>query len=306
MQNTSNTKLQKKSISKCLECEKFYEFKINKFICIPICNDGVIIKQELCDDQNNTYFDGCYKCQQSCQLECLNFIVLEMNVMSVLMVGNSLIIVAINIVEMGKQLNRWSNVKPICGDEHIVIGLEECEDRNNIPYDGCFNCMFLCENEFQTCIQGFCVECIEGYMILKDYCNVNNQTHIIEDEEDLKIVQNKCGDAIYTKNEECDGNEFNGDGCSSVCQIEPNWFCNNSLNKPSVCTPNTFLKLEYLNQTQQTQYIQLSFTNKVKENETNSNFTNSIKSSIPSIQEEIYTITIIPVCFIYNIYYSYN
>lgn len=30
---------------------------------------------------------------------------------------------------------------PICGDK-IIVGDEECDDGNNDPFDGCFNCKY--------------------------------------------------------------------------------------------------------------------------------------------------------------------
>lgn len=33
-----------------------------------------------------------------------------------------------------------SKCVPICGDSIIIEGLEECDDGNNVPDDGCFEC----------------------------------------------------------------------------------------------------------------------------------------------------------------------
>ncbi|CAK68064.1 unnamed protein product (macronuclear) [Paramecium tetraurelia] len=325
--------------NKCVQCDDNYVLEYNRLACTPICNDGLMIEKEICDDQNNIQFDGCYKCQQSCLLECLNCVE---NKCYQCLDGWQLIDygcyqycgdgqVAQSSMEQCDDGNydngdgcyqckfecvpyckscadrhtclvcekyfELSNdsCRPICGDDNIVGGLEECEDGNDIPYDGCFNCLFQCEKACQICRQGSCIECIDGYIIAKDYCEVNNQTFIIDDDED-EVVQNQCADAKYSNNEECDdGNKIDGDGCSSSCQIEPYWFCNNYPYKPSICSPNTIIKLQYLNQTQQIQYIQLYFSNKVKLNETILNFTDKIKTSIPSIEQDAYSITIIPV-----------
>ncbi|CAD8212977.1 unnamed protein product [Paramecium octaurelia] len=324
---------------KCLLCDDNYVLEYNRLACTPICNDGFVIEKEICDDQNNIQFDGCYKCQQSCLLECLNCVE---NKCYQCLDGWQLIDygcyqycgdgqVAQSSMEQCDDGNydngdgcyqckfecvpycrscadrhtclvcekyfELSNdsCRPICGDDNIVDGLEECEDGNDIPYDGCFNCLFQCEKACQICRQGSCIECIDGYIIAKDYCEVYNYTFIIDEDED-EVVENQCADSKYSNNEECDdGNKFDGDGCSSSCQIEPYWFCNNYPNKPSVCSPNTIIKLQYLNQTQQIQYIQLYFSNKVKLNETILNFTDQIKPSIPSIDQDAYAITINPV-----------
>ena len=41
------------------------------------------------------------------------------------------------------------------------------------------------------------------------------------------ICKTKCGDGILIKSREnCDdGNQLNGDGCSSICKIEKGWSC---------------------------------------------------------------------------------
>jgi len=42
-----------------------------------------------------------------------------------------------------------------------------------------------------------------------------------------------CGDGLIEPPEQCDdGNTVNGDGCSSNCQVEPMWHCDD---EPSVC-----------------------------------------------------------------------
>ncbi|CAD8116748.1 unnamed protein product [Paramecium primaurelia] len=239
---------------KCLECDEYYKLEYNKQKCTPLCNDGIVIEREQCDDQNNIQFDGCYKCQQSCLLECINCIE---NKCYQCLDGWQLIDyscyqycgdgqVAKSSMEQCDDGNYndgdgcyeckfecfpfckscadrntclvceqyfelYNNsCKPICGDDYILIGLEECEDGNDIPYDGCFNCQFQCEKECQICKSGLCIECIEGYMIIKNY---------------YTQIQNKCGNGIYSNDEECDdGNLFDDDGCSILCQIESNWF----------------------------------------------------------------------------------
>ncbi|CAD8213827.1 unnamed protein product [Paramecium pentaurelia] len=253
---------------KCLECDEYYKLEYNKYKCTPLCNDGIVIEREQCDDQNNIQFDGCYKCQQSCLLECINCIEnkcyqcldgwqlidyscyqycgdgqVAKSSMEQCDDGNyndgdgcyeckfecfpfcrscadrNTCLVCEQYFELYK-----NSCKPICGDDYIIIGLEECEDGNDIPYDGCFNCQFQCEKECQICQLGLCIECIEGYIILKDYCEVYNQTQIMDDEEDAQI-QNKCGNGIYSNDEECDdGNLVDDDGCSILCEIESNWF----------------------------------------------------------------------------------
>lgn len=45
-----------------------------------------------------------------------------------------------------------------------------------------------------------------------------------------------CGDAAVGAGEQCDdGDTANGDGCSSACQVEPGYACNNPPTGPSIC-----------------------------------------------------------------------
>ncbi|CAD8211300.1 unnamed protein product [Paramecium octaurelia] len=319
---------------KCLQCDDNYVLEYNRLACTPICNDGFVIENEVCDDQNNIQFDGCYKCQQSCLLECLNCVE---NKCYQCLDGWQLIDygcyqycgdgqVAQSSMEQCDDGNydngdgcyqckfecvpyckscadrhtclvcekyfELSNdsCRPICGDDNIVDGLEECEDGNDIPYDGCFNCLFQCEKACQICRQGSCIECIDGITVRFII------THSLSMKMRMKLskINVLILNTPITKNVMM-GIKFDGDGCSSSCQIEPYWFCNNYPNKPSVCSPNTIIKLQYLNETQQIQYIQLYFSNKVKLNETILNFTDQIKPSIPSIEQDAYAITINPV-----------
>jgi len=49
--------------------------------------------------------------------------------------------------------------------------------------------------------------------------------------------QSTCGNGVHDEGEYCDdGNENDGDGCSSSCRLEAGWICETvSLDKPSVC-----------------------------------------------------------------------
>ncbi|CAD8091251.1 unnamed protein product [Paramecium primaurelia] len=56
-------------------------------------------------------------------------------------------------------MDEYNKCKPICGDEIIEQGLENCEDFNDIQYDGCYQFMFQCEI---NCSKGNCQECVDG------------------------------------------------------------------------------------------------------------------------------------------------
>jgi cysteine-rich repeat protein len=43
---------------------------------------------------------------------------------------------------------------------------------------------------------------------------------------DHEVCSEICGDGLNLGINECDdGNKIDGDGCSSICQIEPGWKC---------------------------------------------------------------------------------
>ncbi|CAK58819.1 unnamed protein product (macronuclear) [Paramecium tetraurelia] len=44
----------------------------------------------------------------------------------------------------------------ICGDG-ITQDLEECDDGNSIPFDGCFECLYQFEYNFVECRDGVCI-----------------------------------------------------------------------------------------------------------------------------------------------------
>ncbi|CAD8072785.1 unnamed protein product [Paramecium sonneborni] len=135
----------------CLECEDHYQLSFNKQYCVSKCNDEYIEDFEVCDDNNNIQFDSCYKCQPSCQLECLNCV-------------------------YGKCLycrEGWylidQQCQSICGDG-IVVPFEQCDDGNLDIGDGCFQCQtecFYCE----ICnYKNQCQICQEHFHLVQDIC----------------------------------------------------------------------------------------------------------------------------------------
>ncbi|CAD8116762.1 unnamed protein product [Paramecium sonneborni] len=79
------------------------------------------------------------------------------------------------------QLNRCIS---IFGDS-FVTSIEECDDGNNIPYDGCHNCKFSC-SEFQclSCFNSLCYLCLYGWDL------INYQCQQISGEQLLKMYLN--------------------------------------------------------------------------------------------------------------------
>ncbi|CAD8055008.1 unnamed protein product [Paramecium primaurelia] len=211
-------------LSICLECEVGYQKLGN--ICFPYCGDKLILEQyEDCDDGNLQPYDGCFECKFQCIEDC-------------------------NICERGQCILKCeigyefanNGCLSVCGDQ-IITKEEDCDDGNTIIFDGqnCFDCY-----------QGTCLKCNYQYQLL-----ISNQCK----------QQLDCGDGLLQEQEDCDdGNFLATDGCKD-CLIEQNWVCmtitTDSLSQCSfIKAPN--LLINYLNITQNKQYISIQFNQKVK------------------------------------------
>ncbi|CAD8213911.1 unnamed protein product [Paramecium octaurelia] len=217
----------------CLQCE--IGFQLEENVCFPYCGDKFVLQQyEDCDDGNFEPYDGCYQCKFQCIEDC-------------------------NICDRGQCILKcgdgyeFVNNKclSVCGDQ-IVTKEEDCDDGNTIKFDGCFQCKYSCPENCYDCYQGTCLECIDQYQLL-----LSNQCKL----------QLNCGDGLVQEEEECDdGNYYAADGCKD-CLIEQNWICiTMTKDSPSQCTfvkaPN--FVINYLNMTQNKQYISIQFTQQVK------------------------------------------
>ncbi|CAD8120357.1 unnamed protein product [Paramecium sonneborni] len=217
----------------CLECEVGF-FMIDN-ICLPYCGDKFILEQyEDCDDGNQQPYDGCFQCQFQCSEDC-----------KICDRGQCIL-----KCEDGYEFVKNSCLS-VCGDQ-IVTKEEDCDDGNLKPYDGCFDCSYSCPKNCYECFQGTCLECNYQYQLL-----ISNQCK----------QQLNCGDGFLQENEECDdGNYYAMDGCKD-CLIEQNWICITIIkDSQSQCTfvktPN--LVINYLNMTNNKQYISIMFDQKVK------------------------------------------
>ncbi|CAD8201482.1 unnamed protein product [Paramecium pentaurelia] len=178
----------------CVQCEKYFEIK--NYICVPICGDGIVVEGfEQCDDGNNIQYDGCYECQFSCKDEC-----------QICNKDKCLDDPQTILCEIGYQLID-NQCHSICGDS-IITSNEQCDDANEIPFDGCYQCQFSCSQQCLNCIDGQCLKCELDYEIQNNIC--------------IDI----CGNGSKSELEECDdNNQVSQDGCSDKCEIEINWQC---------------------------------------------------------------------------------
>ena len=105
---------------------------------------------------------------------------------------------------------------PACGDG-VVANTESCDDGNVGNGDGCSS---VCAIE-----PGY--QCVGQPSVCTPIASAERKTAGVENPA--------CGDGVVANTESCDdGNVGNGDGCSSVCAIEPGYQC---VGQPSVCTP---------------------------------------------------------------------
>ncbi|CAD8126709.1 unnamed protein product [Paramecium sonneborni] len=293
--------------SKCLLCQEgWYLIDEN---CIPFCGDGITVPTEQCDDGNDLIGDGCYQCQSEC--------------------SNCLLCNYLNQCQICQEY--FHSVQdiciPICGDNYIVPGLEQCEDGNQLQFDGCYNCQLECNSDCQRCQYGQCHDLcqidelyIDGKCLKLNPNDVdiqNTNTNYNCTNECLECIQGQClkcqqqfkllngtclkflcGDGVLELSEECDdGNILSNDGCSNLCQIESNWICFNKQEQINTCYSLTTSYLQYLNSTNLYQFVQFTYSLKVRliSNTLPQNFINQNSFKILGIQEDNYQITSIPV-----------
>ncbi|CAD8104182.1 unnamed protein product [Paramecium sonneborni] len=316
---------------KCYECNP--GFIINKFKCIPKCGDELVKADEICDDGNNIRFDGCHKCQSSCQLECINCY--NSHCIECLQgwnivegkceksCGDGLVAIMSNeqcddpldsycvdcsysicqdncsICHQNQCITCFfpfqlinEICQPICGDSIVSLQFEQCDDGNEIPFDGCHECQYSCSYGCILCEQdNICKQCEQNLFFLdpltakckqinqlnndiqKDQINSSNSTTNILCNQNYVLIQNicvnLCGNGLLNSYyEECDdGNNNGGDGCSSLCTLEEFYQCINLENQLTTCTfikPPDFNLNSLSDKKNQTQIIELTFTKSVK------------------------------------------
>ncbi|CAD8166551.1 unnamed protein product [Paramecium octaurelia] len=295
---------------KCYACFDGWQLVDHK--CQQICGDKqvALYSYEQCDDGNQSIDDGCHECQFQCGLFC-QFCDKELNCI---------------ICEPNFKLVHHA-CEPICGDKIVINGLEECDDGNDIKYDGCYECQFQCRFGCKVCESGNCQDkckaeeefingqCIQKVAIInqseeiqsqqfeqkiecKNNCLVCDGNLCLECQPDYLLENNKClscGNGIKNNDEECDdGNRIISDGCSNQCNIEQNWNCIESISQLSLCFPTTKIQIEFLNSTLNKQYVKLSYTKKVKLDQQDVNFLDFNFNSI-NIDPTYYNISIFPV-----------
>ncbi|CAD8153745.1 unnamed protein product [Paramecium octaurelia] len=198
--------------NKCLECIDNYYLDKNKNKCIELCNDNIIVGQEICEDMNSLLYDGCYNCQLSCQSSCQNC---SINGCLSCLQGYRLI---------------GNLCQSICGDG-LKVPEEDCDDGNLIPFDGCHGCKYSCNPTCLTCYLGRCLQCQVGYLMYNRFCekkqaqinhklqrsNLDGNLNPIIQNRPTKLFNEFCKEAINGTCLVCQDNYYLN-SITSICQ----------------------------------------------------------------------------------------
>ncbi|CAD8108359.1 unnamed protein product [Paramecium sonneborni] len=153
------------------------------------------------------------------------------------------------VCKSGYYEDKYSQIcQGICGDK-LKVEVEECDDGDLFPFDGCHQCINQCQIECSICLKGICEQCQFGYVLVLDQqqsiCGDNLVDEFREDCEDGNL---KPFDGCYVCNYSCDEQcEFCAKGicykcndywllyndeCVSVCgnqYVQANEQCDNGL-----------------------------------------------------------------------------
>jgi fibro-slime domain-containing protein len=142
------------------QVEKGWSCPVAGELCTPICGDGIIVGDEECEFYNGAKPMAGNGCDTTCHIE----------------------------PGWDCSATMMTCTKTVCGNKIVERG-EQCDDGNNVPFDGCFNCQAE-----PNCTAGVCMAV--------------------------------CGDGKRYGSEQCDdGNIRDGDGCSHDCKIEMGYMC---------------------------------------------------------------------------------
>src|SRR6478735_8238129 len=157
--------------------------------CTEVCGDGIVVGDEQCDEKADV---AC--CSASCKLKP-------------------------NYVCDPSKTPHSQPAAPYCGNgtvngpsntSNTVLGSEQCDDGNTVPFDGCSP---TCTNE--------------------PLCGTVNTYITPTPAATTYQCFARCGDGLVLPPEQCDdGNTLAGDGCDSACKVElvpnstqPAWKC---------------------------------------------------------------------------------
>ncbi|CAD8056650.1 unnamed protein product [Paramecium sonneborni] len=209
--------------NKCV-CQKNYYFQNDQclFCSIEIelcqtieCGNGIIQKNEQCDDWNNINRDGCSnncKLEEGYYCESISNIKLHHSIQMTF---------CTKCTQFCKNCNKNQCLN--CQSGYFIT-----------PNFDCQKCNFHCK-ECSGPQQKDCLSCInEIHYELEQKCTFCEEIQGLYTGKSKCI--SKCGDGMKKNDEQCDdGNIINKDGCSEKCIIEEDWNCSQQINTISSC-----------------------------------------------------------------------
>ncbi|CAD8085623.1 unnamed protein product [Paramecium sonneborni] len=217
----------------CTQCYQGFYLDIVSNSCNSICGDKILANDEVCDDGNELRYDGCFECKFQFQMECLDCQFGKCNLCE----PPLFLVQSQSICEQLKQCEDLTGLYydilkndclPQCGDG-ITASTEQCDDENQIKYDGCFDCQYQCHEMCNNCQEGNCMQCNSNYLLIDNKCIVNQ---VEKQEEPLfNNEQEKVKDENYTsiQNDQDSNNFF-----ESVCR-----------NDECIFSPQPKMQLDY-------------------------------------------------------------
>ncbi|CAD8059579.1 unnamed protein product [Paramecium sonneborni] len=209
--------------NKCV-CQKNYYFQNGQCVYCSIeieqcqtiqCGNGIIQKNEQCDDYNNFDRDGC---SNQCKIEegyyCESISNTKLHI-SILMTKCT------QCIEFCKNCNKYKCLN--CQSGYFMT-----------PSFDCQKCDFHCK-ECSGPQQKDCLSCFKDiHYELGQKCTFCEEIQGLYTGKDKCV--SKCGDGMKKNDEQCDdGNTINNDGCSQKCIIEEDWDCTQQINTISFC-----------------------------------------------------------------------
>ncbi|CAD8068142.1 unnamed protein product [Paramecium sonneborni] len=203
----------------CLQCQDGFILIEESYTCEPQCGDGKVIPftQEQCDNNNLDPSDECDQCKFVCLPHCL---------------------ACFNLFTCAKCekgfIFRQEKCIPICGDGILIPEFEECDDNNQIKYDGCYECKYQCSQDCLDCQKGICQkQCPKNMIAFENEC------------------MSECGQMLVNYEIECDDdNNIEYDGCFN-CKFQCAFGCDESFCQKGICLK---FRPEF---TQQSQHFQI-------------------------------------------------
>ncbi|CAD8105125.1 unnamed protein product [Paramecium sonneborni] len=231
-----------------IECRKGFYLNWISYQCESICGDNFITNTEECDIESEFCHECKFQCSSNCQ-QC-QFGICQVCNKDYLLQNNHCVQTEINnrcqcqeicgnnnyaiytLEECVCDLNCLECIRGVCYEcsnnymlinnncyeipvtcgDLIIQENEECDDGNNIEFDGCFNCQYSCPIGCKDCKLGICQDtCQYGFYLINNICSPI------------------CGDSIQADHEQCDdGNNNEFDGCYQ-CQYSCPQHCSDCL-----------------------------------------------------------------------------